>query len=265
MSTAPTDSVRLDLPITGMTCAACATRIEKVLNRLPGVAASVNLASEHALVEITAAETTAQQVVAAIEKAGFGVPPRTLEMAIEGMTCAACSTRIEKLLNRLPGVEAVVNLATERATIRYLPGVVAPAVLIATVARAGFSGRLADDRARADEKARKLASQQVELQRFWISAALTLPLAAQMLTMFDVGAHHQQDMLPRWLQLLLATPVQFWIGWRFYDGAWKALRGGGANMDVLVALGTTMAYTFSWSSRSPGPPTCTSILRLRRR
>jgi Cu+-exporting ATPase len=245
MSAAPTDSVRLDLPITGMTCAACATRIEKVLNRLPGVAASVNLASEHALVEITAAETTAQQVVAAIEKAGFGVPPRTLEMAIEGMTCAACSTRIEKLLNRLPGVEAVVNLATERATIRYLPGVVAPAVLIATVARAGFSGRLADDRARADEKARKLASQQVELQRFWISAALTLPLAAQMLTMFDVGAHHQQDMLPRWLQLLLATPVQFWIGWRFYDGAWKALRGGSANMDVLVALGTTMAYTFS--------------------
>ncbi len=245
MSAAPSDSVRLDLPITGMTCAACATRIEKVLNRLPGVAATVNLASEHALVEIKAAETTAQQVVAAIEKAGFGVPPRTLEMAIEGMTCAACSTRIEKLLNRLPGVEAVVNLATERATIGYLPGVVSPAVLIATVARAGFSGRLADDRARADEKASKLASQQVELQRFWISAALTLPLAAQMLTMFDVGAHHQQDMLPRWLQLLLATPVQFWIGWRFYDGAWKALRGGSANMDVLVALGTTMAYTFS--------------------
>ncbi|MBK7677346.1 heavy metal translocating P-type ATPase [Accumulibacter sp.] len=245
MSAASTDTVRLDLPITGMTCAACAARIEKALNRLPGVAASVNLATEHALVEITAAETTAQQVVAAIEKAGFSVPPRTLEMAIEGMTCAACSTRIEKLLNRLPGVEAVVNLATERATIRYLPGVVAPAVLIAAVERAGFSGRLADDHSRADEKARKLANQQVELQRFWISAALTLPLAAQMLTMFDVGAHHQEDMLPRWLQLLLATPVQLWIGWRFYDGAWKALRGGGPNMDVLVALGTTMAYAFS--------------------
>ena len=122
MSEPATDSVRLDLPVSGMTCAACSTRLEKLLNRLPGVAASVNLASEHALVEITGQETNARQVVAAIEKAGFSVAPRTLQLAIEGMTCAACSTRLEKLLNRLPGVEAVVNLASERATVRYLPG-----------------------------------------------------------------------------------------------------------------------------------------------
>jgi Cu+-exporting ATPase len=126
---------RLDLPISGMTCAACAARIEKVLNRLPGVRASVNLASEHALIEIRAAETSPRQIVSAIEQAGFSVPPQTLEMAIEGMTCAACSTRIEKLLNRLPEVHAVVNLATERATVRYPPGVVAPAQIFATVER----------------------------------------------------------------------------------------------------------------------------------
>jgi Cu+-exporting ATPase len=119
--------VRLDLPITGMTCAACATRIEKVLNRLPGVAASVNLASEHAPWSRSRRRDDGSTGRRGDRKAGFSVPPRTLELAIEGMTCAACSTRIEKLLNRLPGVEAVVNLATERATVRYLPGVVAPA------------------------------------------------------------------------------------------------------------------------------------------
>jgi Cu+-exporting ATPase len=91
----------------------------------------------------------------------------------------------------------------------------------------------------------KLPPGKAELRRFWIAAVLTLPLAAQMLSMFESGAQTHQDLLPRWLQLLLATPVQFWIGWRFYDGAWKALRGGGANMDVLVALGTSMAYVFS--------------------
>ena len=171
-------------------------------------------------------------------------PQQTLELGIEGMTCAACSTRLEKVLNRLPGVEAAVNLAAERARVRYVPGVAGPAVLIAAVEKAGFKARLANDTSREEEKARKLAAYQAELRRFWISAALTLPLVAQMVTMFNGDLHHQ-DLLPRWLQLLLATPVQFWIGWRFYDGGWKALRGGGANMDVLVALGTTMAYAFS--------------------
>ena len=227
-----------------MTCAACASRIEKVLNRLPGVQASVNLASERARIDLAPDATSPQQIVATIEKAGFGVPQQTVELGIEGMTCAACSTRLEKVLNRLPGVEAAVNLAAERARVRYVPGVADPDVLMAAVGKAGFKARLANDASRAEEKARKLAAYQAELRRFWISAALTLPLVAQMLTMFG-GEMHHQDLLPRELQLLLATPVQFWIGWRFYDGGWKALRGGGANMDVLVALGTSMAYLFS--------------------
>ena len=238
---------QLDLPIAGMTCAACAARIEKVLNRLPGVQANVNLATEHARVALSSNETSPEQLVASIEKAGFSVPQQTVELGIEGMTCAACSMRIEKLLNRLPGVEAVVNLAAERVRIRYVPGVADSVLLIAAIDKAGFKGRLVDDKSRDEEKVRKLAVYQAELCRFWISAALTLPLVAQMATMFsgaDWGGLHE-DMLPRWLQLALATPVQFWIGWRFYDGGWKALRGGGANMDVLVALGTSMAYVFS--------------------
>ena len=228
-----------------MTCAACAARIEKVLNRLPGVQASVNLASERVRVELVPETTSPEQIVASIERAGFSVPQQTVELAIDGMTCAACSTRLEKVLNRLPGVEAAVNLAAERARIRYVPGVAEPATLIAAVDTAGFKARLATDTSREEEKTKKLAAYQAELRRFWISAVLTLPLVAQMVTMFGGDLGHHQDLLPRWLQLLLATPVQFWVGWRFYDGGWKALRGGGANMDVLVALGTTMAYVFS--------------------
>ncbi|MFZ2853722.1 MAG: heavy metal translocating P-type ATPase [Rhodocyclaceae bacterium] len=246
MSDSAKTAQRLDLPIGGMTCAACAARIEKVLNRLPGVTASVNLASERARVDLAAGQSTAQEVIAAIEKTGYRVPLQTVELGVEGMTCAACSTRVEKVLNRLPGVEAVVNLAAERARIRYLPGVADPALLIGVIGRAGFTARQTDDRSREEEKERKLANYRAELRRFWIAAALTLPLVAQMSTMFGAsGGGHHDELLPRWLQLLLATPVQFWIGWRFYDGGWKALRGGGANMDVLVALGTSMAYLFS--------------------
>ena len=156
-STPPEFSQRFDLPLSGMTCAACAARIEKVLNRLPGVTASVNLAAERVRVELSSSETSPQHVVANIEKAGFGVPPQTLELSVEGMTCAACATRIEKVLNRLPGVEAAVNLASERARVRYRPGVADPAQLLAAIRRAGFVGRVADDRSRDEEKARKLA------------------------------------------------------------------------------------------------------------
>ena len=241
---------RLDLPIAGMTCAACAARIEKVLNRMPGVETSVNLAAERAQIRLSGGETSAATVVAAIERAGFSVPPQTLELAIEGMTCAACAARIEKVLNRLEGVEATVNLAAERARVRYVTGLASSDRLLMAIEKAGFHARVADDRSREEDKARKRAVYQAELRRFWIAAALTLPLVLQMFWMFGGGdaMQHGADPIPRWLQFLLATPVQFWIGWRFYDGAWKSLRGGGwrgANMDVLVALGTSMAWGFS--------------------
>lgn len=169
-------------------------------------------------------------------------PVRVVEFAIGGMTCAACSARLEKVLNRLPGVEASVNLASERAQVRLGNGSDEAAVVAAT-ARAGFTAMVADSRTREAEKARKEAAYQAEMRRFGIAVALTLPLVGQMLFMFGGGHGHAE--LPRWLQFVLATPVQFWIGWRFYDGAFKALRGGGANMDVLVALGTSMAWSFS--------------------
>jgi len=231
-----------DLPIEGMTCAACAARIEKQLNKLPGVSAAVNFASERARVEFDAGAVGAPQLVATIEKAGFKVPPQSLDLSLSGMTCAACATRIETVLNKLPGVEANVNFASEKASIRYVPGQADAASLIAAVRRAGYDARESGLDTRAAEKERKAAAYAAELKRFWISVVLTLPLVAQMGAMFS-GEH--TDLLPRWLQLLLATPVQFWIGWRFYVGAYHALRGGAGNMDVLVALGTSMAWAFS--------------------
>ncbi len=167
---------------------------------------------------------------------------RVVEFAIGGMTCAACSARLEKVLNRQPGMQANVNLAAERARVRLL-GAADEAAVVAAVAKAGFSAALVDSQTREREKAEKMQVYRREIRRFWISVILTLPLVGQMLFMF--GEHGHQNELPRWLQLTLATPVQFWIGWRFYDGAYKTLRGGGANMDVLVALGTSMAWGFS--------------------
>ncbi len=164
-----------------------------------------------------------------------------MELRIIGMTCAACASRIEKTLNRLPGVSASVNLATERARVRVPPGA-GTRSLIEAVERAGYGAEVVTGPDLAADKARREAQYRREQKLFWFSAALSLPLVAQMGWMF-AGQH--ADLLPRWLQLALATPVQFWIGRRFYLGAWRALRGGGANMDVLVALGTSAAYLFS--------------------
>ena len=167
---------------------------------------------------------------------------RVVEFAIGGMTCAACSARLEKVLNRQAGMQANVNLAAERARVR-LSAAADEAAVVAAVAKVGFSAALVDGQTREREKAAKLLVYRSEIRRFWISVALTLPLVGQMFFMF--GEHGHMNELPRWFQLALATPVQFWIGWRFYNGAFKSLRGGGANMDVLVALGTSMAWGFS--------------------
>ncbi|MDN5752740.1 MAG: heavy metal translocating P-type ATPase [Nitrosospira sp.] len=235
---------QIELPIEGMTCSACAARIEKNLNKLPGVHAVVNFANEKARVEFDGATTQPEELIRSIEKAGFHVAPQSVQLQIRGMTCAACSGRIEKALNKLPGVTATVNLATEIAHVSLNPGAAATAVddLVAAVTKAGYGASEISEADRAEEKARKLAAYHAELRMFWISAALTLPLMLQMVSMFW-GDH--AEFVPRWLQLLLATPVQFWIGKRFYIAAWHALRGGGANMDVLVVLGTSMAYFFS--------------------
>ena len=156
------------------------------------------------------------------------------------MTCAACATRIEKVLNRLPDVYAAVNFATEIARIEY-PAQLSPEDLITVIRKAGYDAHVpvGNDTSRNE---RRDAQHQQDRRLFMISALLSLPFLALMTTMLTGIGHHW---LPGWAQWLLATPVQFWVGARFYTGAWHALRGGGANMDVLVALGTGIAYLFS--------------------
>ena len=165
--------------------------------------------------------------------------PTHTDLQISGMHCASCSARLEKVLNQLPGVAATVNIATEKAHIAYDPRQTEIATLIKAVQGAGFDAHPLRDFA-AEKQARAAAYRREQLQ-FGIAALLTLPLLVEMLLMF-AGIH---AMLPGWLQFALATPVQFWSGWRFYTGAWSSLRGGSANMDVLVALGTSAAYLLS--------------------
>ena len=238
----PSSALRLDLPLAGMTCAACAARIEKSLNKLPGVVANVNFAAESANVTLEPNASSAASVVEAIERTGYSVPVQLAEFQIYGMTCVACATRIEKSLNKLEGVEATVNFASETARIRYTPGLTTPEELARAIRGAGYEASERVEANSAEEKTRRAEVYAAELRLFWISVALSLPLLLQMFSMF--GQAHA-ELVPRWLQLALATPVQFWIGRRFYVGGYKALRGGGANMDVLVALGTSMAYGLS--------------------
>ena len=237
-----TSALRLDLPLEGMTCAACAARIEKSLNKLPGVAANVNFAAESALVTVQPGAISPAGVIEAIRKTGYSVPERLAELTIYGMTCAACAVRIEKGLNKLEGVRAEVNFASETARVRYVPGLASAEQLIAAVRKAGYEASERVEASAEEEKARRAGAYRADLRLLWISIALSLPLVLQMFATFDSAGH---EWLPRWLQLALATPVQFWIGRRFYAGGYKALRGGGANMDVLIALGTSMAYGLS--------------------
>ncbi|MCX2562063.1 heavy metal translocating P-type ATPase [Acetobacter farinalis] len=231
----------VSFPVGGMTCAACAARIEKILNRQEGVQATVNLASERVQVEMENPAASIAPVVAAVRKAGFTVDERSVDLALSGMTCASCAARIEKVLNRYPMTRANVNFATERAHIVYVLGVVEPETFIEAIEKAGFGAKRLDDGARDNPDAQREAVWRAERRRFVLTALLSLPFFVQMVGMMS----GLLPMMPGWLQLLLATPVQFFCAGYLYQRAWNAVRGGAANMDVLVVLGTGIAFVFS--------------------
>jgi len=229
-------ALELRLGIGGMSCASCVARVEKALLRVDGVTdSSVNLATEEALVK-TAPGVRFEALTEAVREAGYRVATQSIALQIGGMSCASCAGRVEKALLKVPGVlNASVNLATEKATVEALSGMTF-SLLAAAVAKAGYT-------------ADPVAEQQAETTRnrlpeWWpiaLSALLTLPLMAPML----LGLVGVDWMLDGWVQLALATPVQFWLGWRFYSAAWKAVKAGAGNMDLLVALGTSAAYGLS--------------------
>jgi len=225
------------LPIQGMSCASCVARVESALANVPGVQdVSVNFATEQASVKASG-DVNMDTLKAAVAKAGYSVAEQNLKLAIEGMTCASCVSRVEKALKQVPGVlSASVNLATETAEVGVVGGDAMLPALMAAVAKAGYQAR--EIPASGDTPANKPAAP------WWpvaLAAVLSAPLALPML-----GSLFGKDwMLDGWLQWLLATPVQFWLGARFYRAGWKALRAGTGNMDLLVALGTSAAYGLS--------------------
>lgn len=233
-----------DLPIDGMTCASCAGRIEKALKAVPGVTdVSVNLATGSAHVTADNA-VDMRAVTAAIEQAGYKVPTTAITLAVSGMTCASCAGRVEKALRGVQGVTDVsVNLATEQARIETVKNVVSTRNLIAAIEAAGYTAQVpaltAEDRETAASQQEKMASR--DSMAVVLAAVLSFPLVLPMvLPLADINW-----MVPGWLQWLLATPVQFWLGARFYRAGWSALKAGTGNMDLLVALGTSAGYGLS--------------------
>ena len=231
------------LAITGMTCAACANRIEKNLNKLDQVTATVNPSTEKATVEYNNQQTSLADITQTIQKTGYDVVTDTIELDIFGMTCAACSTRIEKVLKRTHGVEqATVNLTTELSTVTFNPEIISPNDLIKKIQNIGYDAQLkASSKDKTSQKAKELHHKLIKLI---VSAVISIPL---LLTMFVhlFGLPLPHIFMNPYFQFVLATIVQFGIGWQFYTGAYKSLRSGSANMDVLVALGTTAAYGYS--------------------
>lgn len=233
----------LTLDIIGMICAACSNRIEKKLNRMNHVQAKVNLTTEKATIDYESDDYHLEDFVEQIQSLGYDVAVEQVELNINGMTCAACSNRIEKVLNQTQGVQqATVNLTTEQALIKYYPSATNTEALIKRIQNIGYDAETkTSSKAQSNRKKQELKHKRNKLI---ISAILSLPLLLVMVVHISPISIPSILVNP-WVQLILSTPVQFIIGWQFYVGAYKNLRNGSANMDVLVAVGTSAAYFYS--------------------
>jgi P-type Cu+ transporter len=236
------------IQITGMTCAACASRIEKGLKKLDGVTdANVNLALEKATIIFDPAVTGLKHFQEKIEAMGYGVVTEKAELNITGMTCAACAARIEKGLNKLDGIaNATVNLALETAIVEYYPSAVSVQDMMKKIENLGYKAEQKQEHGKefVDHREKEIQRQK---QKFIISLIFSLPLLWSMAGHFSFTdfIYVPELFMNPWVQFAFATPVQFGIGKQFYVGAFKALKNKSANMDVLVALGTSAAYFYS--------------------
>ncbi|AFU14316.1 heavy metal translocating P-type ATPase [Bacillus toyonensis] len=237
-----------NLQISGMTCAACANRIEKGLKKVEGVHdANVNFALEKTKIMYDPTKTNPQHFKEKVESLGYGIVSDKAEFTVSGMTCAACANRVEKRLNKLDGVnKATVNFALESATVDFNPDEVSVNEMKSTITKLGYKLEVKSDEqdGSTDHRLQEIERQK---KKFIISFILSFPLLWAMVSHFSFTSFiYLPDMLMNpWVQLALATPVQFIIGGQFYIGAYKALRNKSANMDVLVALGTSAAYFYS--------------------
>jgi Cu+-exporting ATPase len=247
---------QITLPVVGMTCANCVATVERNAKKVAGVTgASVNFANEKVTVVFDPAiadpKTVANQVIARVQRAGYDVPTATVELPLLGMTCTNCANTIQRRLNKVEGVlEATVNFASEKASVTYIPGAVTRDDLVAAVRKAGYDVVETMAAAGTEPEDAEAAARAAEIRHQWtrliVGAIFTLPLfllsMGRDLGLLGMWAH---EPWVNWLFLALATPVQFYVGWDYYTGAAKSLRNGSANMDVLVALGSSVAYFYS--------------------
>ncbi|MCG6909158.1 MAG: heavy metal translocating P-type ATPase [Deltaproteobacteria bacterium] len=242
----------VSLPVTGMTCANCAANIERSLNKLNGVQeASVNFASEKASVRFDPGQIDVKAVVENVERAGYGVVTQHLELPVTGMTCANCAANIERTLDKkVTGVtQASVNFASERAAIDFIPDVVGVDDIVAAIEKAGYGAILPEES--ADGQDAEQIARQAEIhnqtRKLIVGAIFALPLfVLSMLRDFGFIGPWSHAVWVNWLFAALATPVQFYTGWDYYVGGFKSLRNKSANMDVLIAMGSSVAYFYSW-------------------
>lgn len=241
-------NTKKDIAITGMTCSACANRIEKGLNRIDGVeSAAVNFATEKAVVAYNKDQIDIRTIEEKIRSLGFDTVKEEVDFQITGMTCSACSARIEKVLSRTEGVQsATVNLALETGKVQYDPAVMSATDIISKIKTMGYGAELKSEIPDGAEDHRQKEIR-YKTKLFFISAALSFPLLWTMFAHFSFTSWMPVPdlFMHPYVQWFLATPVQFAIGWIFYEGAYFALRNKSANMDVLVALGTSAAYFYS--------------------
>ncbi|RIK29526.1 MAG: heavy metal translocating P-type ATPase [Anaerolineae bacterium] len=242
------DTKQLTLPITGMTCANCVATVERNLKKLDGVnSAVVNLSSERATVDFDSAKLGLTDMIARVQRAGYGVATGEAELIIKRLADDNDARRLEKALLKLDGVlEAQVNYASEKARVTYVPTIVAQAELRRAVADAGFEAvELGGEAEDAEAIARE---HEINEQRrlFIIGLLFTAPLFVfSMLRDFNLLGHWAHDAWVNFAMMLVAAPVQFYVGWQYYVGAYKSLRNGSANMDVLIAMGSSVAYIYS--------------------
>ncbi|MFQ5913224.1 MAG: heavy metal translocating P-type ATPase [Nitrospinota bacterium] len=240
------DHARVDLPVTGMTCGACVSRVEKGLSSLTGVtSATVNFGTERASVQFDPQRLSITDLIGQVEEIGYGVASAKVALPIQGMTCASCVEKVERSLRALPGVlSAAVNLGTERASVECIPDLAPISALRAAVESVGYRPLEVSEEELTDRE-REARQREIRLLqwKFTFSALLS--------ALVILGSMHGLSALaPPWLRNFyvlwaLTTPIQFWAGWQFYRGAWAAARHGSADMNTLIAVGTSAAYLYS--------------------
>ncbi len=239
------DVKQITFPVTGMTCANCAAAIERNVRKLPGVdVANVNLASEKLTVAFNPAELDEQGIIARVERIGYGIPTGKVELPITGLRDNSDALILEKLLARQEGVLAAsVSYGTERAALQFIPGLTSIAELARIVRKAGFDLVQAGEAESVEDVEAHVRAAEVARQRrlLIIGLIFTVPLVTYSMAR-DFIVPFPNDL---WAMLIPATIVQFVVGWQYYVGAYKSLRAGGANMDVLIALGSSVAYLYS--------------------